>query len=109
MKLTKNTVKELGKEVVYIPYCGAAMLLADYDRIGYNSGYLGWNWDAFDMGDKIIITGYRNFTGRKANNYAAFNSEMEIAYNQWRRDNELIYEQYEIIRDDIMRRFIEQA
>ena len=27
----------------------------------YNSGYLGWNWNAYDFGNICLIEGYRSF------------------------------------------------
>ena len=31
------------------------------EPFAYNSGYLGWNWDAYDLGCVCLIKGYRNF------------------------------------------------
>ena len=31
------------------------------DAFAYNRGYLGWNWDAYDLGGICLIEGYRNF------------------------------------------------
>ena len=31
------------------------------DAFAYNSGYLGWNWNAYDLGNICLIEGYRNF------------------------------------------------
>ena len=31
------------------------------DAFAYNSGYLGWNWDAYDLGGICLIEGYRSF------------------------------------------------
>ena len=31
------------------------------DAFAYNSGYMGWNWDAYDLGDICLIDGNRNF------------------------------------------------
>ena len=31
------------------------------DAFAYNSGYMGWNWDAYDLGNICLIDGNRNF------------------------------------------------
>ena len=31
------------------------------DAFAYNRGYLGWNWNAYDLGNICLIEGYRNF------------------------------------------------
>ena len=31
------------------------------EPFAYNSGYLGWNWNAYDFGDICLIEGYRRF------------------------------------------------
>ena len=45
----------------------AKIYLIDYkygflpDAFAYNSGYMGWNWDAYDLDNICLIEGYRNF------------------------------------------------
>ena len=31
------------------------------DAFAYNSGYLGWNWNAYNLGDICLIEGNRSF------------------------------------------------
>ena len=31
------------------------------DAFAYNSGYMGWNWNAYDLGGICLIEGYRRF------------------------------------------------
>ena len=31
------------------------------EPFAYNRGYLGWNWDAYNLGDIYLVEGYRNF------------------------------------------------
>ena len=31
------------------------------DAFAYNSGYMGWNWDAYELGNICLIDGSRNF------------------------------------------------
>ena len=35
------------------------------DAFTYNSGYLGWNWNAYNLGDICLIDGYRSFPKHK--------------------------------------------
>ena len=45
----------------------AKIYLIDYkygflpEAFAYNSGYMGWNWDAYDLGGICLIDGNRNF------------------------------------------------
>ena len=35
------------------------------DAFAYNSGYLGWNWNAYDLGYICLINGNRSFPKHK--------------------------------------------
>ena len=35
------------------------------DAFAYNSGYMGWNWNAYDLGNICLIYGYRSFPKHK--------------------------------------------
>ena len=35
------------------------------DAFAYNSGYMGWNWDAYDLGNICLIEGNRSFPKHK--------------------------------------------
>ena len=35
------------------------------EPFAYNSGYLGWNWDAYAFGNICLIEGYRSFPKHK--------------------------------------------
>ena len=45
----------------------AKIYLIDYkygflpDAFAYNSGYMGWNWNAYDLGNICLIEGNRSF------------------------------------------------
>ena len=49
----------------------AKIYLIDYkygflpDAFAYNSGYMGWNWDAYDLGNICLIKRYRSFPKHK--------------------------------------------
>lgn len=62
--LTKNDVLRTSRKTFCCGYCRLQSLLTDAN--GYNSGFFGWNWDAFRSGDGItVLTGYRNLTGQE--------------------------------------------
>ena len=35
------------------------------DAFAYNSGYMGWNWDVYDLGGICLIEGNRSFPKHK--------------------------------------------
>lgn len=59
-RMTKNALKLKADVVVKVRYCQADALLTGLEPDGYNSGTLGWNWDAYNLGGGVCIcTGYR--------------------------------------------------
>ena len=46
-------------------YCEMEYLLRGHNRIGYNSGVYGWNFDTYVIGKYAISTGYRNVPGAR--------------------------------------------
>lgn len=59
MKITRNDLYNFGaKKIIAIGYCNAWSLLNQEDRIGYNAGVYGWNYDAYYIDGVIITTGY---------------------------------------------------
>ena len=59
IRLTNNDLKNNFGVIVSCGYCELQTLLNMKNRIGYNSGVYGWNFDAFDFGGVGLITGYR--------------------------------------------------
>lgn len=55
--ITRNQIKRMGKPVVRIPH--EFKPLAFFERIGYNAGIYGWNYDIFNFGKAVIVAGYR--------------------------------------------------
>lgn len=66
-KITRSFFE--GEKVFCCGYCELYFLLKRFDRIGYNSGIYGWNYDTFRffVNDKTyyLTTGYRNTIGKK--------------------------------------------
>lgn len=55
--ITRNQIKRMGKPVLCIPY--EFKPLAFFERIGYNAGIHGWNYDIFNFGKAVIVAGDR--------------------------------------------------
>lgn len=61
--MTRRDAHLLGKTVVKLPNGAMQGLLYGIDRIGYNSGVYGWNWDAHLIHEVVFCNGYRNLPG----------------------------------------------
>ena len=59
IKLTNTDLRNNFGVIVSCGYCELQSLLNMKNRIGYNSGVYGWNFNAFDFGGVGLITGYR--------------------------------------------------
>ena len=59
INLTKTDLKNNYGIIVSCVYCELQSLLNMKNRVGYNKGVYGWNFDAFDFGGVGLITGYR--------------------------------------------------
>lgn len=58
-KVTRNFVNSY-KNKICVGYCELYYLLYFKNRIGYNSGVYGWNYDVFHIDFRTcIVTGYR--------------------------------------------------
>ena len=58
-KMTKNDVKRIASygEVYYTDMNLPA--LKYFDKIGYNAGAYGWNYDVYEYGLSVLLVGYR--------------------------------------------------
>ena len=57
LKATRKKITENFSKIYLIDYKYGFLP----DAFAYNSGYMGWNWDAYDLGNICLIKGYRNF------------------------------------------------
>lgn len=62
-KLTRKDVQNMGYPVVKLPAGAVHYLMFGIDRIGYNSGIYGWNWDAYFIHGVVFCSGSRNTPG----------------------------------------------
>ena len=59
IKLTNRDLRNNFGVIVSCGYCELQSLLSTKNRVGYNKGLYGWNFDAFGFGGVCLITGYR--------------------------------------------------
>lgn len=46
-KMTRKEALAMCDKVYSVGYCDLQFILRNFDRIGYNCGVYGWNWDLF--------------------------------------------------------------
>ena len=87
----------------------AKIYLIDYkygflpDAFAYNSGYMGWNWDAYDLGNICLIEGYRSFPKCKLIPIAA----KKVVEEYENKINEATFEEQSKINKKYLAKFIE--
>lgn len=59
IRLTNKDLRNNFSAIVSCGYCELQTLLSLKNRVGYNCGVYGWNFDAYDFGGVGLITGYR--------------------------------------------------
>lgn len=60
-----SDIRSWDEPKIQIGYCELQHLFMYSNRVGYNAGTYGWNFDIYNLGDKVICTGYRSMIGRK--------------------------------------------
>ena len=61
LKATRKKITENFSKIYLIDYKYGFLP----DAFAYNSGYMGWNWDAYDLGGICLIEGNRSFPKHK--------------------------------------------
>ena len=61
LKATKKTITDNFSKIYLIDYKYRFLP----EAFAYNSGYMGWNWDAYDLGNICLINGNRSFPKHK--------------------------------------------
>lgn len=60
MEMTRKEVRETFNRV----FCGDIGIMESYlQKVGYNRGLYGWNFNVFLLGNVAIVSGYRNLIG----------------------------------------------
>lgn len=79
---TKKDVTAQYSKVVRVGYCDLQYLLSGVERIAYNAGIYGWNWDCYEMSYEVaIVTGYRNLVGKRCPRTEEFNNRARALWD----------------------------
>ena len=62
LKATRKKITENFSKIYLIDYKYGFLP----DAFAYNSGYMGWNWDAYDLGNICLLNGNRSFPKHKS-------------------------------------------
>lgn len=109
MKL-KCSNKELNRNYYYVirgGYCEFQNLLRYpfTKEVAYNNGVCGWNWDAWEINEKVCVcTGYRNMTGKRIEGLAEFDRK---AAKIWDYYNLISYDEKLYLHKKLIEEFID--
>jgi len=74
-----------GNNIIRLGYCEAQSLFRGIEPKAYTCGVYGWNFDVYQVGEKVFCTGYRGMVGRKANtNVREYEQRAEEICNEFR-------------------------
>ena len=76
-RITSKALRNSGKKIVSIGYCGAQWLLSNHEPVAYNAGVYGWNYDVYRVGQTYIVTGYRPIKGTVYANTREYEKQAE--------------------------------
>lgn len=62
LKATKKDITNSFRKIYMIDYVYGFLP----EPVAYNSGYLGWNWNAYDLGNICLVEGIRSFPKHKS-------------------------------------------
>ena len=57
-QMTRNDVKRMAYDNIYYTDMNVYSLKY-FNKIGYNSGVYGWNYDVYEYGRNVLLVGYR--------------------------------------------------
>lgn len=91
IKTTAKAIKEStpAKYLKRADYCSMHYLLIGESPVAYTCGVYGWNFDAYQIGQYTICTGYRNMPGESVADYETLNkyeTAAEKIYNDYKTD-----------------------
>ena len=106
--MTKKEILNSFNKVYCVGYCDLQYLLRRLNRIGYNSGVYGWNYDIYslDNGDIAICTGYRGMPGVRID-YTIVDKYEKKAQAIF-KDYSIKYEDQQKKLDKLIKKFIEE-
>ena len=100
-KITRNDINQ--ENIVVLGYCQAQTVLTRFaynNKIGYNSGVYGWNYDLYRVNGVDIITGYRCPYENKTNKeiktqLIAFENKLrKLSYSETYEKNEQLQKEF---------------
>lgn len=100
---------QIGYNKVYcVGYCELQHLLRRSNKVGYNSGVYGWNYDVFslDNGNIAICTGYRGMPGVRINH--TITDKYEKKAEALFKDHSIKYEEQQKKLEKLVKKFIEE-
>ena len=106
-KTTRKSIvnSTASKDLLSVGYCGLVTLLKNHSPIAYTCGVYGWNFDVYNVYGKTICTGYRNMSGRKANNEAVYEEKVRAISDNY----DLSWEERRDRIESLLKEFCEQA
>ena len=108
MKMTRKEIQNGYKKVYCVGYGELQYLLRRSNKVGYNSGVYGWNYDVFslDNGNIAICTGYRGMPGIRIDYTIAdkYEKKAEALF----RDYSIKYEEQQKKLEKLVKKFIEE-
>lgn len=105
--MTRNEINRVFSKSISIGYCAAQALLRYQDRIGYNSGVYGWNYDVYAVDGVAICTGYRSMPGGRVDYELLKKYEKKAEKISY--DRVLTYDQKRKKVNALLHKFIEEV
>ena len=100
-KITRNEINKTN--MVALSYCQAQTVLncfAYNDKVGYNAGIYGWNYDLYRIGGVDVITGYNCPYVNKSNKkiktqLIAFENKLrKLSYSEEHENEEILKKEF---------------
>ena len=98
LKATRKKITENFSKIYLIDYKYEFLP----DAFAYNSGYMGWNWDAYNLDNICLIEGNRNFPKCKLISIAA----QKIVDEYKKKSNEATFEEQSKLDKKYLNKFI---
>ena len=100
-KITRNEINQ--ENMVVLSYCQAQTALNRFaynDKVGYNAGVYGWNYDLYRINGVDIVTGYNCPYTNKSNNktktqlIAIENKLRKLSFSELYKKNEQLEKEF---------------
>ena len=99
LKATRKKITENFSKIYLIDYKYGFLP----EPFAYNSGYLGWNWDAYDLDNICLIEGNRSFPEHKS----LPKSAQKIVDEYKKKSSDATFEDQQKIDKEYLDKFIE--